>query len=125
MKQRASNRLCFDFNKEEKQMIKKMLAVTVLGMQLTAFAGSEICSSVCEYSNDAIAKGSKHYCLAKDDCGKSYIPECGNTCFSHAVDDAIRLCEEQSDTPDSCEVVSPKGGSCSTDRDELVKKAAK
>ncbi|GEM_PF-4468104 len=114
-------------------MILKLIAVCMLALPLGSAFGSEFaaeegrCVGSCSLSASevALAGDSKWYCLAKDSCGKSYIPECGNTCFSHAVDDAVALCAESSEDKSTCEVVSAKHGSCSKDREALVKLAKK
>jgi hypothetical protein len=114
-------------------MILKLITVGLLALPLGGAFASEFvaeesrCVGSCSLSADevALAGDSKWYCLAKDSCGKSYIPECGNTCFSHAVDDAVALCAESSEDKSTCEVVSPKNGSCSKDREALVKLAKK
>ncbi len=115
-------------------MLNKLLVTGTLALQVAAFGyamdedrfvDAGVCSDTCSYVSDGtrnLDNGKKWYCLAKDSCGKTYIPECGNTCFSHAVSYAEKLCAESSDDKDSCEVLSPKGGSCSNSREELVRK---
>jgi hypothetical protein len=75
--------------------------------------------------SDLVSAGyKKYFCLAKDSCGHTYIPECGKACFDHAVIEAVDLCKEQSNDPLSCEVIVPRNGeSCDTDRTVLERKA--
>jgi hypothetical protein len=117
------------FEKRKLKMIQKIGLIVVLAVQSIAMANTfdatepAVCQGECTAGEFALDSEKKWYCMAKDSCGKTYIPECGNTCFSHAVSDAERLCAESSDDSDTCEVISPKNGSCSTNREELVRKS--
>lgn len=104
-------------------MIGKIILSAALLVQ--AFAFADVCSSECNGDSVALGSGKKWYCIAKDACGQTFIPECGNTCFSHAVDDAVALCAESSKDSDTCEVIDKNGGSCSTDREQLVRLSKK